>query len=370
MCLYYNGKQYYLYIIDLCALCIVELGVLPIVDKTQQVVVEFGVANVNVRKRSVGSFNESMAEPVRYSSRTLKSIADNASRYIEEFNKYTRKVQELYEKRKKQIEKLTPVYLEDKYRKRRKRTTNSGERSEFDQMRFEKMMRIFRQKASINKDNCKSSAPSHLNLPGDAAYGVDKQFEYQGRTALRLAHFLSNFLQNVQSSDNFGNLRGGGRLHMEQMFGEVIANVMADHKILSCGLYFEPYMFENQDGSKRELFGPFAYMKDGVAFAIDTAGNPRKYIYEDFYVRVKANWKTNFDHLMTYKMRPMVRYDPAGTSQIRFEYFPMRYIAPAYYDGQWSHPYFRCDGMVDEWVMTYSTPFFLKNYISNKIEFA
>jgi hypothetical protein len=123
------------------------------------------------------------------------------------------------------------------------------------------------------------------------------------------------------------------------MFGEVIANVMADHKILSSAIYFEPYMFENQDGSKRELFGPFAYVKGGRALALDTAGYTRKYIYEDFYVRMKSNWKTNFEHLKIYKMRPMVRYDPKGTSQIRFEYFPMRYKAPAYYDGQWSNPY-------------------------------
>jgi hypothetical protein len=85
---------------------------------------------------------------------------------------------------------------------------------------------------------------------------------------------------------------------------------------------------------------------------------------------MKSNWKTNFEHLKIYKMRPMVRYDPKGTSQIRFEYFPMRYKAPAYYDGRWSNPYFRCDGMVDNWIMTYSTPFFTKNYISNRIEFA
>ena len=348
-----------------------ELGVLPIVDKTQQVVVEFGVQNVNVvKKRSVTSANASASEEQHYNARKLKSVEMmNATITEEHFNKYSEEAQMFFGKRKEK-KTVSPVHLEDKYRKRRKRTTNSGERSEFDQMRFDKMMRIFRQKASIDATSCKSSAPSLLHLPGDAAYGVDKQFEYQGRTALRLAHFLSNFLQNVQASDNFGNLRGGGRLHLEQMFGEVIANVMADHKILSSAIYFEPYMFENQDGSKRELFGPFAYVKGGRALALDTAGYTRKYIYEDFYVRMKSNWKTNFEHLKIYKMRPMVRYDPKGTSQIRFEYFPMRYKAPAYYDGRWSNPYFRCDGMVDNWIMTYSTPFFTKNYISNRIEFA
>ena len=40
-------------------------------------------------------------------------------------------------------------------------------------------------------------------------------------------------------TENFGNLRGGGRLHVDQMFGEVIANVMGNFRIYSAGLYFD-----------------------------------------------------------------------------------------------------------------------------------
>ncbi len=47
----------------------------------------------------------------------------------------------------------------------------------------------------MNKDNCYTYKKEDLELPGDVSYGVEKQFSYQARTALRLAHFLSNFLQ-------------------------------------------------------------------------------------------------------------------------------------------------------------------------------
>lgn len=60
--------------------------------------------------------------------------------------------------------------------------------------------------------------------------GVDRQFEPQGRTALRLAHFLSNFLQNVDEYEEFGDLKGDRRLNETQIFAEVVANVLADHR--------------------------------------------------------------------------------------------------------------------------------------------
>ena len=48
-------------------------------------------------------------------------------------------------------------------------------------------------------------------------------------------------------------------------------------------------------------------------------------------------------------------------------------IAPSYDDlfftGWWSEPYFDCDGYVDEWVITYSVPFFGFNSIGSALEF-
>jgi hypothetical protein len=61
------------------------------------------------------------------------------------------------------------------------------------------------------------------------------------------------------------------------------------------------YIFENQDGTAKELFGPYAFMENGVAKAIDMAGLPRKYIYETWYTNIKSSWKTNTAKLKKHK---------------------------------------------------------------------
>ena len=60
------------------------------------------------------------------------------------------------------------------------------------------MLKILERFQQTTKENCKTKKAYELYLPGDAGYGTNWQFEGQGRTALRLAHFLSNFLQNVE----------------------------------------------------------------------------------------------------------------------------------------------------------------------------
>jgi len=62
---------------------------------------------------------------------------------------------------------------------------------------------------------------SDLRLPGDVGYDVENLFSGQARTALRLSHFLSNFLQNIDLYEEYGNLRGDRLLNTEQVFGEV-----------------------------------------------------------------------------------------------------------------------------------------------------
>ena len=42
--------------------------------------------------------------------------------------------------------------------------------------------------------------------------------------------------------ENFGNMRGGGPLHKDMMFGEVIANVMGNYRIYSAGVFFDRYL--------------------------------------------------------------------------------------------------------------------------------
>ncbi|ESO96905.1 hypothetical protein LOTGIDRAFT_214442 [Lottia gigantea] len=250
-----------------------------------------------------------------------------------------------------------------KFHTRRKRSVT------YDYAAFEKMLRILRQKDSVTPENCKDLPDNTLSFPGSVAYGVDTQFEVEARTALRLAHFLSNFLQNTDVDENYGNLRGGGRLHKDHLFGEVIANVMGNPKILSSGLFYDRNQFYNIDGTVKEYFGPLAFRKNGAYNAIDSAGLDKPYVDEDWFAVVKSRWLTNIAGLKTYKVRPHIRSNPEGDSRIRFEHFPLRYKAPEYKDGYWTNPRFKCDGRVDRWIVTYVIPFFGWDGVKRKIQF-
>lgn len=48
---------------------------------------------------------------------------------------------------------------------------------------------------SVTAENCNSIPPDDLVLTGDIGFGMEKQFENEARMALRLANFLSAFLQ-------------------------------------------------------------------------------------------------------------------------------------------------------------------------------
>ena len=238
----------------------------------------------------------------------------------------------------------------------------------------------------LNKDNCKWRELYELYLPGNTGYGVNKQFEAQGRTALRLSHFLSNFLQNVDEYEQFGNLKGDRRLNETHIFGEVLASVMSDFKVLGVGAYFDRYKFRisppvNSTDPRysntitREYFGPYAFRiqntGDGLDQyrVIDSAGFKHHYVDEPWFSKVKGRWMTNFHGLKKYIDKPMIRSGPNQTSSIRFEHYPITYRAPDYEDGEWSRPTFKCDDMVDDWVVTYTVPFFGLNSIKTQIEF-
>ncbi|GFS15850.1 Fras1 related extracellular matrix protein [Elysia marginata] len=258
-----------------------------------------------------------------------------------------------------------------------------------DENAVNRMKTILDRYRSINRLNCKQQPAHKLFLPGDAAYGAEKQFEPQGRTALRLAHFLSNFLQNVDEYEEFGNLRGDRRLNETQIFAEVISNVMADFKIVGAGVFFDRYKFRmsppvnNTDprfvnGITREFFGPYAWREPDPTGsvratsnfnAMDLAGLQTYYTDEPWFQDMKARWATNFVHLKKFTAKPMIRSDIPGTSLIRFEYYPYTYRAPQYEDGEWLRPQFKCNGRYDAWVVPYQVPFFGWDDIKARLEF-
>lgn len=61
----------------------------------------------------------------------------------------------------------------------------------------------------MTSQNCHLMTADQLILPGEVSYGVEKQFEMVGRTALRLSHFLSAYYQNNVVGELYGSLKVG-----------------------------------------------------------------------------------------------------------------------------------------------------------------
>lgn len=284
---------------------------------------------------------------------------------------------------------VSPLAKKDERKKREikpkyKRVKSRKKRSmAFDETAYERMQYILEHKDEVNRNNCMTYKKEELELPGDVSYGVDEQFTYQARTALRLAHFLSNFLQNIDRYEEYGNLRGDNLLNVELIFGEVLANVMGDFKIKGSGVFYDIDKFEGPDGRTRQYFGPYAYRYEddnpsgpsggdraNTQFrAIDYAGFPQHYLDEPWFKNVKERWQSNTYGLTKFTEKTMIRSDLAGTSLKKFEMYPQYYQAPKEQDGWWSPPYFDCDGYVNDWVITYAVPFFGLNTIRSALEF-
>lgn len=55
----------------------------------------------------------------------------------------------------------------------------------------------------MNKDNCKKYDLSELTLTGDYSFGAREQFLNEARMAVRLANFISAFLQVCKNLKNY-----------------------------------------------------------------------------------------------------------------------------------------------------------------------
>lgn len=343
------------------------------------------------RKRRSASLQDrflDLISPSDSSPRVSPTEALSDSESTRQKRSTSRKVKKLVAKRsaiksireRMQERRFIPRYQGEKRFMRHKRDL-------FDQELYARMEKILYRKQNTNKGNCRTKPDYELFLPGDAGYGAERQFEGEARTALRLSHFLCDFLQNIDEYEEFGSVRGDKRLNETHILGEVLANVMSNFKILGSGAFFDRYKFRmsppenNTDprfvhGITREFFGPFAYTHtaadtDGTEKfrAVDYAGFKAPYTQQRWFRDMKARWQTNFEGLEQYTAKPMVRSDPNGTSLVRWEHYPLRYFAPKYEHGEWLRPTFKCDGMVDEWVVTYVAPFFGMNPLKTRLEF-
>ncbi|KAL5010556.1 hypothetical protein ScPMuIL_012861 [Solemya velum] len=329
---------------------------------------------VERKKRSLGgSSKKSFMSIFERSSPRVKLRSKRAA--IEKIRESAKKVEKPLQRKKR----FVPRFEGETKKIRHKREA-------FDEGRYAVMQQLLTKRYQTNGQNCQSKSAAELFLPGDVAYDVERQFEAQGRTALRLAHFLSNFMQNVDEYEDFGSIKGDRRLNETQIFGEVIANVMGDFRILGSGVFFDRYKFRmsppvnNTDpryvnGITREFFGPYSWRRnvnqEGLdeIKAIDFAGEAHSYVDKSWFRDIKGRWATNFEGLKTNIEKPMIRSDYKGTSLVRFEHYPLTFRAPLYEHGKWLRPQFKCDGRVDDWVITYVVPFFGPDMLKQRIEF-
>lgn len=120
----------------------------------------------------------------------------------------------------------------------------------------------------MNKDNCKNYHADDLILYGGVEHGAYEFFQNEAKMALRLANFISAFLQVNDPTEVYSGKRVPDRpLTEDEMIGETLAIVMGNSRIWSAGTYWERNKFTN-----RTLFAPYAYK---------TQLNTRKFAVED-----------------------------------------------------------------------------------------
>lgn len=236
-------------------------------------------------------------------------------------------------------------------------------------------MTIFAHMKLVTPQNCwdiRRRMPERLTLSGAIAYDREHQLENEARAAIRLANFLSGFLQTVDPKELFAEFRVPDRsLTTDQIIGEAMSLVIGDQKIIGCGVYFDLKQFPNHT-----LYAPYAYRRgrnvrryyvdDMARFATSPSGS---YIEKDFFAKLKTRWAANMDDLVTYTTKIQIRYNSSGHNAIKYDHYPLQYKAAEMEHGHWTSPYFDCGAFHNDWIMTYSSPFFGWDSLHNRLEF-
>ncbi|XP_071438971.1 uncharacterized protein [Hetaerina americana] len=223
----------------------------------------------------------------------------------------------------------------------------------------------------VNKKNCKEYKPQDLHLHGGIGYGMEQQFENEAKMAVRLANFISSFLQVSNPKEVYsGKLVADKPLTEDQMIGETLALVLGDTKIWSAGTYWDRNKFTN-----RTLFAPFAYKTqlNTRDFKVEDLARLNKtdevYLNKPYFKFLKDRWSTNFDDLEKFNLKIKIRFNESGELLKKYEHYPTFYQAANLEQGHWTTPYFDCDGLVKKWVITYAAPFFGWDSLRYKLEF-
>lgn len=224
--------------------------------------------------------------------------------------------------------------------------------------------------SSVDHSTCQYFHSQDLILKEDLSWGAPKFFENEAITALRLANFISSYLQ-ISNSDGWNTDRP---LTEDQMIAETLSIVMSNPRIWSAGIYWEPKEFAD-----RTLFAPFAY-KNGLnelKFKVDDLArfneSQEMYTEKPWYRSVRERWSNaaaaNLDELQKHYLKIKRRFNETGEFGIKHDQYPVVYRASDLNSGHWTTPFFDCHGFVKRWLLTYAVPFFGWDNLRVKLEF-
>ncbi|XP_053945795.1 uncharacterized protein LOC128855140 [Anastrepha ludens] len=223
----------------------------------------------------------------------------------------------------------------------------------------------------VNYRTCKNFHPQDLILRGDVSYGAKEQFENEAKMAVRLANFVSAFLQISDPNEVYTGKRVADKpLTEDQMIGETLAIVLGDTKVWSAAMLWERNKFTN-----RTYFAPYAYKTElnTRKFKVEDIARLNKtheiYTEKKYFKFLKQRWSANFDDLETFYMKMKLRHNETGEYMQKYEHYPNSYRAANLKHGYWTQPQFDCDGYVKKWLVTYAAPFFGWDSLKVKLEF-
>ncbi|XP_060526856.1 uncharacterized protein LOC132702314 [Cylas formicarius] len=221
----------------------------------------------------------------------------------------------------------------------------------------------------MNKDTCKKYRAEDLVLHGGVMAGAEEFFENEAKMALRLANFISAFLQVSDPQEVYSGKRVADKpLTEDQMIGETVSIVMANNRIFTAGTYWERNKFTN-----RTLFAPYAYREHSRKFKVEDLARLDKsdevYLNKPWFRFLRNRWASNFDSLEKFWLKIRVRFNETGETTRKFEHYPNYYYGAKLDHGYWSSPYYDCDGKVPKWHVMYAAPFFGWDSLQVKLEF-
>ncbi|XP_071113677.1 uncharacterized protein [Haliotis cracherodii] len=203
---------------------------------------------------------------------------------------------------------------------------------------------------NITADNCLSRSPSDLVLPYNEQ--LLKHFKPQGRVAVRLAHFLSSFLQTQFNPGEDSELKPQQSLNKDQLFAEVAANVLGDIQIVASDAYIMLSTEEIVSVYVTKKISPSDNHPNDHVVKSSSMTNMTESVFSD----EQNVWKTSVSGLRTINAKPWMKIIP--NAQTLTQMGTWTYKVPDYEQGKWGAPTFVCDSRVMEWTLKYTIPVF------------